>query len=185
MLGYTQFPGWADEVKDEMRNLRFSKAWLGSTRTRSVSEPPTNTRIAAKNACDKGEILFPFQCLTLLATEDIAARPAAGQLTQPVEEILNVLRSLIVLPGLSVAIGRQQQRQHHQLHSHASDALEGGATATRGMDFLDLILGAILIEDEIEPLVAYILFIGQLTQFESFVVTCLPIAAISKPLALG
>ena len=111
----------------------------------------------------------------LLAVEDVATAnitlPTSGQLTQPVEELLNVLRSLVSLPGLSVAIGRQQQQQH--LQSHASDSLENSATTTRGMDFLDLILGAILIEDEIGPLLAYILFIGQLTEIESFIVNSL------------
>lgn len=84
------------------------------------------------------------------------------------EELLNVLQLLISLPGLSVAVDRQQQQQQ-------VESLEASTTATattRGMDFLDLILSAILVEDDTAPLMAYILFLGQLTEIASFVVSC-------------
>uniref|UniRef100_A0A0R3W3Y6 DUF3453 domain-containing protein n=1 Tax=Taenia asiatica TaxID=60517 RepID=A0A0R3W3Y6_TAEAS len=119
-------------------------------------------------------------CLTLLAVEDVATasivQPTSGPLIQPTEELLNVLQLLISLPGLSVAVGRQQQQQQ-------VEALEAGTTttaATRGMDFLDLILSAILIEDDTAPLMAYILFLGQLTEIASFVAWRPTISCLSQ-----
>ncbi|KAH9283387.1 Integrator complex subunit 1 [Echinococcus granulosus] len=110
-------------------------------------------------------------CLTLLAVEDVTTasivQPTSGPLIQPMEELLIVLQSLINLPGLSVAVDRQQQQQQQHIES-----LEAGTTTaatTRGMDFLGLILGAILVEDDTTPLMAYVLFLGQLTEIASFV----------------
>ncbi|VDM34160.1 unnamed protein product [Hydatigera taeniaeformis] len=117
-------------------------------------------------------------CLTLLAIEDVTTasvvQPTSGPLIQPMEELLNVLNLLISLPGLSVAIDRQQQQQQ-------VESLEAGTTTavtTRGLDFIGLILSAILVEDDAVPLMAYILFLGQLTEIASFVawrptITCL------------
>ncbi|VDD81504.1 unnamed protein product [Mesocestoides corti] len=94
-------------------------------------------------------------CLTFLAVEDVAStsikQPAPGQLTQPVEELLSVLQSLVSLPGLSVAVDKQQMQP-----------LDPGDPAS--IDFLDLVLEAILVEDDIASLIAYIIFLGQLTE---------------------
>ncbi|KAL5971511.1 Integrator complex subunit 1, partial [Taenia solium] len=119
-------------------------------------------------------------CLTLLAVEDVTTasivQPTSGPLIQPTEELLNVLQLLISLPGLSVAVDRQQQQQQ-------VEALETGTTTTvttRGMDFLDLILSAILVEDDTAPLMAYILFLGQLTEIASFVAWRPTISCLSQ-----
>lgn len=96
-------------------------------------------------------------------------------LNQSTEEYLLVLQSLIGLPGLSVALSSSQQQQQEQQPIESLEAsVSASATTSRGMHFLDLILSAILIEDEIVPLTAYILFLGQLTEIASFEVTFSP-----------
>ncbi|KAL5104531.1 Integrator complex subunit 1 [Taenia crassiceps] len=121
-------------------------------------------------------------CLTLLAVEDVTTasivQPTSGPLIQPMEELLNVLQLLISLPGLSVAVDRQQQQHQQQVES-----LEAGTATTattRGMDFLGLILSAILVEDDTAPLMAYILFLGQLTEVASFVAWRPTISCLSQ-----
>lgn len=91
---------------------------------------------------------------------------------QSTEEFLIVLQSLLSLPGLSVALSSTSQRQ-------PQGSLEF-IPGSRGMHFLDLILNAILVEDEIAPLTSYIHFLGQLTEVESFEVSISGIAGLTN-----
>ncbi|VUZ57272.1 unnamed protein product, partial [Hymenolepis diminuta] len=94
-------------------------------------------------------------CLTLLVSKDLPVACEKKSVTavsnQSTEEFLIVLQSLLSLPGLSVALSSASQRQ-------PQGSLEF-IPGSRGMHFLDLILNAILVEDEIAPLTSYIHFL--------------------------
>lgn len=80
--------------------------------------------------------------------------------SQSTDEFLLVLQALLSFPVMSATLTSTSQPQQSQ-QSH-------GSLGSRGMHFLDLILNAILVEDEINPLTAYIIFLGRLTEMESF-----------------
>ncbi|VDN98311.1 unnamed protein product [Rodentolepis nana] len=117
-------------------------------------------------------------CLTLLVSKDLPVACSKMSImavsNQSTEEFLLVLQSLLSLPGLSVALSSTSQQQ-------PQGSLEF-IPGSRGMHFLDLILNAILVEDEIAPLTAYIHFLGQLTEIGSFEVSISTITAFSNAL---
>ncbi len=102
-----------------------------------------------------------------MASDDVTTvappKPQSGSLSNAVDEILIILQGLMNLPGFSVTVPYDTSLPHQEL---------AAAFASRTMDLMNVLLGAILVEDDIAPMIAYIIFLGQLTESTSFEVSC-------------